>query len=83
MHLVMFNNEDGKSATHQTETLDEAVKFVEHIKNNEQVLEVRLYRLVEIALEVKAYFKVELAGAPDSQPPTLVTHPVEPAESNA
>ncbi len=75
MHLVMFTTEDGKAATHQTETLDEALRFVEHIKNNEDVSEARLYRMVEVPLEVKAYYKVELAtsdvppvAAPSSTP---------------
>lgn len=82
MHLVMFKSEDGKAATHQTETLEEAVKFIEHIKNNEEVVDARLFRLVEIPLEVKAYYKVELAGPPEVSTPSLVAHATEPAVSN-
>lgn len=71
MHLVMFTSPEGKPATHQTDSLEEAIKFVEHIRNNEAVSDARLYRMTEIPIEVKAYYKVEIAGEP-----SLVQEPV-------
>jgi hypothetical protein len=62
MHMVMFTGPEGKPATHQTTSLDEAVKFIEHIRNNEGVSDARLYHMTEIPMEVKAYYKVELAA---------------------
>lgn len=74
MHMVMFTSAEGKAATHQTEGLEEAVKFVEHIRNSEGVSDAKLYRLTEIPMEVKAYYKVELGTpAPTMTPATLVT----------
>lgn len=85
MHMVMFTSAEGKAATHQTEGLEEAVKFVEHIRNSEGVSDARLYRLTEIPMEVKAYYKVELgtsAAAPLVTPATLVTEErAEPTNS--
>ena len=67
MHLVMFTSAEGKAATHQADSLEEALKFVEHIHNVEGVSDARLFRMSEVPLEVKAYYKVELASAPDLQ----------------
>ena len=76
MHMVMFTSAEGKAATHQTESLEGAVKFVEHIRNSEGVSDAKLYRLTEIPMEVKAYYKVELGASsatPAMTPATLVT----------
>lgn len=85
MHMVMFTSAEGKAATHQTESLEEAVRFVEHIRNSEGVSDAKLYRLTEIPMEVKAYYKVELGSSASPQPPvtgTLVTEErAEPASS--
>lgn len=85
MHLVMFTSAEGRAATHQTETLEEALKFVEHIRNSEGVGEARLFRMTEIPIEVKAYYKVELASSPSEAPPlpTLVTEEVSEAPQAA
>lgn len=76
MHMVMFTSSEGKSATHTTESLEEAVRFVEHIRNNEAVDDARLFRMTEIPLEVKAYYKVEIGnGGADSGMSTLTAVP--------
>ena len=83
MHMVMFTSAEGKQATHQTESLEDAVKFIEHIRNNESVSDARLYRMTEIPMEVKAYYKVELS-APASDNPrlsSLTTEESPPVES--
>ena len=63
-HLVVFKTAEGKSGYHQVETVDEAVRFVEHLRNHEGVEDARVYQLTEVALEVKPYFKVKVAETP-------------------
>ena len=62
VHLVVFKTAEGKSAFHQTDSLEDAVKFVERVRNNEGVSDAHVYRLTEIPLEVRTYYKVEIAS---------------------
>lgn len=61
MHMVMFTNADGRPATHTADSLEEAVKFIEHIRNNEAVADARLFHMTEVPLEMKAYYRVEVS----------------------
>lgn len=71
MHLVVFKTPEGKSAFHQTESLDDALRFVERVRNNEGVNDAHLYRMTEIPLEIRTYYKVEIASnAAAVTPPT-------------
>ena len=67
-HMVIFRSADGKPGYHQAESLDDAIRFVEHLRNNEQVSEARIFRLAEVPIEVKTYYKVEVSGAPEDVP---------------
>ena len=66
-HMVIFRTGDGKPGYHQTEGLDDAVRFVERVRNHEHVSEARIFRMHEIPIEVKTYFKVEVAAPPDEK----------------
>jgi len=61
MFMVEFTSAEGKSGQHRTESLEEAIKFIEHARNYEGVAETKLYQMTEVPLEVKAVYKVELA----------------------
>lgn len=63
-HMVIFRTNEGKAGYHPAETLDEAVRFVEHLRNNEQVAESKVYRMHEVPIEFKVMYKVEVSGAP-------------------
>lgn len=78
-HMVMFRSAEGKSGYHQTESLDEAIGFVEHLRNQEQVPEARIFRMEEVPIEVKTYYKVEVVPgkAPSTSAPAPT--PVVPA----
>lgn len=70
-HMVVFRSSEGKPGYHQVDTLDEAVRFVEHLRNNEQVTEARIFRLKEVPIEFRAYYKVEVGtGSPEPGPST-------------
>lgn len=68
MHMVMFTSAEGRAGYHATESLEEAVKFVEHLTNSEGVSDAKVYRMTEVPLEVKAVYRVEVAGAPAPAP---------------
>lgn len=68
-HLVIFKSTEGKQAYHQAASLDEAVRFLEHLRNVEQVEQAKLYKLSEVPVEFKAYFKAELPGGESAATP--------------
>ena len=77
--MVIFRNAEGKPGYHQADALDEAVRFVEHLRNTEQVSDARLFKMEEVPIEFKTYYKVEVVGAHDAPPvaDSLATPPVE------
>ena len=66
--LVNFRSAEGKPGYHPTESLEEAVRFVEHLRNQEHVMDARVWRLHEVPLEVKTYYKVEVLPVDPSGP---------------
>lgn len=77
-HLVRFTSAEGRDGYHQAANLDEALKFVERLRNNESADNVRLFRLQEIPIEFRAYYRVEVR--PDSSEQPVETPPVPPVE---
>lgn len=63
-HMVVFRTKEGKQGYHLADTLDDAVRFVEHLRNNEQVADSKVYRMHEVPIEFKVMYKVEVAGTP-------------------
>ena len=59
-HVVFFPTPDGGAAFRRFAVLDEAVRFVEHLRNVEGVSEVSLHALTEVPLAFRAYYKVEV-----------------------
>ena len=60
-HMVIYRNADGSPAYHQTEALEDAVRFVEHIRNEQGINDSRLFRMDEVPIEFKTYYRVEVA----------------------
>lgn len=75
-YMVNFRSAEGKPGYHPTDTLEEAVRFVEHLRNQERVADARVWRLHEVPLEVRTYYKVEVvapsASAPEPAAPPRV-----------
>jgi hypothetical protein len=67
-HMVIFRSAEGKPGYHQADTLDDAVRFVEHLRNQEQVPDARIFRMQEVPIEFKTYVKVEVTAAPAGSP---------------
>lgn len=81
-HMVIFRTAEGKPGYHPTESLEDAVRFVEHLRNQEAVHDARVFRMSEVPLEVKTYFRVEVA-ADDAVGPVGHVASVPPAVSAA
>src|SRR5437868_15351775 len=92
-HMVIFRRPEGKSGYHQAENVDEAVRFVERLRNQEQVTDARIFRMEEVPIEFRTYYKVELAPAapaPAAPAPAAIPAPAagaaaatEPANGDA
>ena len=59
-HVVRFTTTEGRDAQHVTKSLDDALRFVERLRNNEEASVVRVFRLQEVPIAFKTYYKVEL-----------------------
>jgi hypothetical protein len=77
-HLVKFTSAEGRDGFHTAGSLEDALKFVERLRNSEEVGNVRLFRLQEVPIEFKAYYKVEIRGA---DAPAGGSQPEEAAEA--
>jgi hypothetical protein len=76
-HVVFFPAHDGSPAFRRLASLDDAVRFVEHLRNTEGVDRVSVHSLTEVPMAFKAYYKVEMpesAPAPEAAvaPPVAV-----------
>lgn len=62
-HVVFFPAHDGSPAFRRLVSLEDAVRFVEHLRNTEGVDRVSVHALTEVPLAFKAYYKVEMTAA--------------------
>jgi hypothetical protein len=59
-HVVFFTGPDGGSHFRRTTELEEAVRFVEHLRNVEGVEDSKVYALNEVPMNFRAYYRVEV-----------------------
>ena len=83
-HMVIFQTPDGNPGYNQFETVEEAVEFVEKLRNDQSIDNARMFALEEIKFELKPYYRVELqaltqGSAPTSQGPFASPPVSEPA----
>lgn len=74
-HVVFHPGPDGSPAFRRFGSLEDAVRFVEHLRNVEGVSEVSVHTLAPVQLAFRAYYKVEV---PADQPVVDVPAPSEP-----
>ena len=88
-YMVIFRRPDGKPGYHQADGVDDAVRFVEMLRNQEKVTDAHIFRMEEVPIEIRAYYKVEVVAEepeaeqqpqPQPQPPPLA--PVPPVVAN-
>ena len=73
--MVSYRGKDGKQSYHQTDEVSDAVQFVEHLRNDESVDHVRIFKMEELSFEFRPYYRVELAAT--LPPPPAVGAPAE------
>jgi len=89
--MVIFRRPDGKPGYHQADSVDDALRFVEMLRNQEKVTDARIFRMEEVPIEIRTYYKVEVAGEQDTvqetqqqtQQQTQPLSPVPPVVANA
>jgi hypothetical protein len=80
-HIVFFTGADGAAQYRRTPSLEEAVRFVEHLRNVEGVEDSRVYAMTEVPLAFKTVYRVEIPGqVVDSAPAPLPPMPPMPPE---
>lgn len=62
-HVVFFPAPDGTPAFRRLATVDDAARFVEHLRNVENVSEASVHTLTEVPLSFKTWYRVEIPNA--------------------
>ena len=82
-HMVIFQNPDGDPGYNQFESVEEAVSFVEQIRNGQGIDSIRIFELNEVKFELKPFYKVVLqaltAGSTPARPSAPIAQPAPPA----
>ncbi len=81
-HVVFFPASDGSPAFRRLASLQEAVDFVEHLRNEQGVADVSVHTLTEVALSFRTVYRVEVAGAVPA-PTAPADEPVAEAAAEA
>jgi len=61
--MVIFRDAEGKPGYHTAEGLDEAVHFVEELRNDREVSDTRVFAMQEVPIEFRPYWRVEVVPA--------------------
>lgn len=80
-HVILSKDASGEPRVDEVGSLDEALRQVERLRNEDGVSDVRVLR--EVPIEVKTYYKVvaveeDAAAAPSAPPPAVETTPATP-----
>jgi hypothetical protein len=83
-HVVFFPAPDGTPAFRRFAGLEDAVRFVEHLRNVENVSGASVHSLTEVPLSFKAWYRVELPTEQTEVQPSADAAPAPaPAETPA
>src|SRR6476646_7777690 len=80
--MVSYRDSEGKQSYHETEELNDAIAYVERLRNDEAVDHARIFKMDELSFEYRPYFRVEIAGAAPPPPPAGLMPP-PPADAAA
>ncbi len=82
-HVVFYPAASGVPAFRRVSSLDEAVAFVEHLRNAENVTDFSVHELSLVQLSLRPYYHVEVpAGTTDDAPKAEASaEPAEPVEA--
>jgi hypothetical protein len=83
-HVVFYPSAEGGPAFKRVNSLDEAVAFVEHLRNSENITDFSVHELTAVPLSFRAYYHVEVpaeeavsesAALADATPEPVVEEP--------
>lgn len=78
-HMVIFQNPDGDPGYNQFESIEDAVGFVEKLRNEQGIDSIRIFELEEVKFDLKPVYKVELQALnPGSSAPRPSAEPSAP-----
>jgi hypothetical protein len=82
-HVVFYPGPDAAPAFRRFSSLDESVRFVEHLRNIEGVSDVSVHMLTAVPVAFRAYYKVEvpagdMADVMSPEVPEQASPPAEP-----
>ncbi len=83
-HMVIFQSTDGSPGYHQCDGIEDAVKYVEELRNDRGIDRARIFRMEEVEFEFRPYWFVvqrELAAAAAPAAPAAPAMP-PPAPSS-
>jgi hypothetical protein len=75
-HVVFFPGPDGAPSFRRLTSLDDAVRFVEHLRNVENVSEVSVHTLAPVPLSFRPYYRVEVPADELAPEPMVAPEPV-------
>ena len=75
-HVVFFPGPDGSPSFRRLSSLDDAVRFVEHLRNVENVSEVSVHALAPVPLSFRPYYRVEVPAGEAAPEPVVESAPV-------
>lgn len=75
-HMVVFRASDGKPVYQQLDDLDAALKSVERLSNTDQASDARIFEMHEVPIEIKTYYRVEVANRVAAVPAAVEEQPV-------
>jgi hypothetical protein len=76
-HVVFYPSFDGSPAFRRVASLEEAARFVEHLRNVEDVTDFSVHALTSVPLSVRPWYRVEMPF--DAQEPGAPAEPFEVA----
>lgn len=76
-HMVIFQTPDGNPGYNQFESLEEAVRFVEKLRNEQSVETARMFALEEVKFDYRPYYRVEVSALGPAGSSTQTTPPID------
>lgn len=64
MFVVKWISSSGEVGWHPVDSVDSAAAHVEHLRNTDGVEGAKIFRLEEVAFELRPYYRVELSTPP-------------------
>jgi hypothetical protein len=77
-HVVFYPSAEGASAFERVSSLEEATRFVEQLRNSDNITEFSVYALTQVPVSFRAYYHVEVPVADQPATPEVADQPGPP-----